>query len=61
MKFGFKELLLILLLIAIPVGAYFWILKPSDELIKKQKVEVEAKKQKLADLHKAKTSGVGIG
>ncbi|MBN1764705.1 MAG: type 4a pilus biogenesis protein PilO [Sedimentisphaerales bacterium] len=53
MKFTYKELLLILLLLAIPVGGYFWVFKPAESGMKTTKKELEMKSQKLADLHKA--------
>lgn len=53
MKFGVRELLFVMLLIAIPTGAYWWIFKPANNRIEKQRCEVEAKAQKLANLQKA--------
>jgi len=53
MKFGTKELLLIVLLMAIPVGAYFWVFKPADENMKAQQKALAAKVQKLENLKKA--------
>jgi len=53
MKFGFRELLLILLLSAIPVWAYLWVFKPARENMQKQKNQIETKTQKLAELNKA--------
>ncbi len=53
MKFGFRELLFMLLLSAIPVGSYYWVFKPSNESIKQQKEQIEAKTKKLEDLQKA--------
>ena len=53
MKFGVRELLFVLLLLAMPLGAYIWIFKPSNEHIETQQVDIEAKSQKLASLRKA--------
>jgi len=53
MKFGVREVLFVMLLVAIPLGAYWWIFKPANERIEKQRCEVEAKAQKLANLQKA--------
>ena len=53
MKFGLRELLLILLLIAIPVGAYFWIFEPADKNLQNQKLKLEGKKDKLNRLQEA--------
>ena len=58
MKFGIRELLFVILLMAIPTGAYFWVFKPTNEHIKAQRVEVEASAQKLARLSKA-MAGIG--
>ena len=53
MKFGFRELLLIVLLLAIPVGAYIWVFKPADQNMKKQQAAIQNKKQKLENLQNA--------
>ena len=53
MKFGMRELLFVMLLVAIPLGAYWWIFKPANDRMEKQRCEVEAKAQKLANLQKA--------
>ncbi|MBN1846391.1 MAG: type 4a pilus biogenesis protein PilO [Sedimentisphaerales bacterium] len=53
MKIGFRELLFVLLLVAIPLGAYWWIFKPANERMEVQRCEIEAKAQKLASLQKA--------
>ena len=47
MKFGMRELLFVMLLVAIPLGAYWWIFKPANDRMEKQRCEVEAKAQKL--------------
>ena len=53
MKFGVRELLFVVLLLAIPMGAYFWIFNPANENVESQRQEIEAKTQKLASLQKA--------
>jgi type IV pilus assembly protein PilO len=53
MKFGIRELLFVILLLAIPIGAYFWIFKPANQHIEHQKSEIQAKSQKLTNLRKA--------
>ena len=53
MKFGCRELLLIVLLLAIPVGAYFWVFEPARVNIKKLETDLEVKSKKMADLNKA--------
>jgi len=53
MKFGARELLFFVLLLAIPVGAYFWVFKPANILIKEKQAKLEVKAQKLENLHRA--------
>ncbi len=53
MKLGFRELLFLLLLLAVPMGAYMWIFKPANAHIEQQRQEIDAKTQKLASLRKA--------
>ena len=57
MKVGFREMLFLMLLMAIPVGAYFWVFKPTNQQIEDQRCDIEAKAQKLASL---RTAMVGI-
>ena len=53
MKLGLRELLFLLLLLAVPVGAYMWIFKPANVHAEQQRQEIDAKTQKLASLQKA--------
>ena len=53
MKFGIRELLFVILLVAIPVGAQMWVFKPADDHIKKQRQSIEIKEAKLVNLQKA--------
>jgi len=53
MKFGVRELLFVLLLLAIPSGAYIWIFQPGNKHIESQRMDVDAKDQKLISLRKA--------
>jgi len=53
MNFGFRELLFILLLAAIPVGGYFWVFEPAQKNMAGQKIELENKTKKLTELQKA--------
>ena len=53
MKFGVRELLFVLLLLAIPLGSYWWIFKPANSHIESQRRDIDAKAQKLASLQKA--------
>ncbi|KPK77217.1 MAG: hypothetical protein AMJ79_04020 [Phycisphaerae bacterium SM23_30] len=57
MKIGFREILFLLLLTAIPIGAYCWVFKPANLRIESQRRDIEAKVQKLASL---RTAMVGI-
>lgn len=57
MKFGFRELLFIGLLSAIPLGSYYWVFEPAKENLAKQQEEIKAKEKKLEDL---KTAATGI-
>jgi type IV pilus assembly protein PilO len=53
MKLGLRELLFLVLLLAVPSGAYFWIFKPANQRIEQQRQDIEAKVQKLESLRKA--------
>ncbi len=53
MKFGVRELLFVVLLLAIPLGAYVWVFKPANQHIDKQRLEIEQKEKKLVSLNKA--------
>ncbi len=53
MKFGPKELVLILLLLAIPAGSFIWVFKPANESMQQQKEELAKKTGKLEDLRDA--------
>jgi type IV pilus assembly protein PilO len=53
MKFGIRELLFVVLLTAIPLGAYFWVFRPTNQHIEQQRRDVEANAQKLARLRQA--------
>jgi len=53
MKFGIRELSFMMLLLAIPFGAYLWMFKPANEHMTQQQQEIETKAQKLASLRKA--------
>ena len=53
MKFGFSELVFSMLLLALPVGAHFWVFKPGQENVAQQKEQLEAKTEKLESLREA--------
>ena len=53
MKFGFREILFLGLLAAIPLGSYHWVFKPANENWHKQQQELEGKEKKLSKLKEA--------
>jgi type IV pilus assembly protein PilO len=53
MKFGIRELFFVILLLAIPAGAQFWVFKPASDHMEKQRKEIEVKEAKLVNLQKA--------
>jgi type IV pilus assembly protein PilO len=53
MKFGVRELLFVVLLLAIPTSAYIWVFKPSNERTEMQRQEIQVKAQKLTSLQRA--------
>jgi len=53
MKFGVRELLFVLLLLALPLGSYGWIFRPANERMEGQRRDIEVKAQKLASLQRA--------
>lgn len=53
MKFGIRELLFVILLIAIPSGAYLWVFRPANENIESQRRAIESKEKKLLSLQRA--------
>ncbi len=61
MKFGIRELFFVLLLMAIPGGAYFWVFRPANEHIEKQRVDIDVKEAKLVNLQKAMVGVRNLG
>ena len=55
MKFGSRELIFVLLLMALPISAYFWVFKPVNEHIHRQQEAIDVNTQKLANCRKALT------
>jgi len=53
MKFGIRELLFVVLLLAIPAGAFMWVFRPANERIEAQRIEIESKDKKLLSLQRA--------
>ncbi len=50
MKMGFRELIFMLLLLATPLGAYFFLFEPRNEQIKQAQYEMQGKREKLKAL-----------
>ena len=46
MKFGVRELLFMVLLLAIPAAAYLWVFKPVSEHVETQRQAIETKEKK---------------
>lgn len=53
MKFGLRELIFVLLLVASPVGAYFWVFKPANEQIQQRQAAAAANTQKITACRQA--------
>ncbi len=53
MKFGFREILFILLLLAVPVGAYLFVFEPRNRQIDEVREEIKRKQAKLEELESA--------
>ena len=61
MRLGLRELLFIIVLIGMPVAAYFYVFKPNNEQVVKAKKEIESKQKKLAQLEKATMKIADLG
>ena len=55
MKFGIRVLLLVALLVAVPIGAYYWVFNPANDHVKMQEAQIAEKTKKLAELEEAMT------
>jgi len=53
MRFGLRELVFLLVLLAMPATAYFFVFQPKNQLRQEALAEIQAKKAKLAALDKA--------
>ena len=53
MKFGFREILFIMLLLAVPVGAYLFVFEPRNKQIEEVREEIKRKQAKLEELETA--------
>lgn len=61
MRFGLRELIFVLLLLASPVGAYFLVFQPRSAQIANAQQEIAAKRAKLAKLEAATRSISDLG
>ena len=50
MKMGFREIIFMLLLLATPLGAYFFLFEPRNEQIFQAQIEMQKKREKLKSL-----------
>lgn len=53
MRFGTRELLFVLLLLAMPAAAWWFVFAPANEQIASARAEIQAKQAKLAELEEA--------
>lgn len=53
MKFGIREIMFMLLLVAIPLGAWWFVFKPRNALIAEANQQIEVKQAKLQAMNKA--------
>lgn len=61
MRFGVRELLFIIVLLAVPVAAFWFVFKPRNEDIATARAEIAAKKQTLNKLNEASTKIKDLG
>lgn len=62
MRFGIREMIFVLLLLAMPVAAYFWVFQPRNQQIAEAREEIKARQQKLRQLEAAtrRISDLGV-
>lgn len=53
MKFGLREIIFLMVLLAIPIASYFVVFKPNNEQISMARKEIELKRTRLSELHEA--------
>ena len=53
MKIPSKQILFVVALLGLPVGAYFWVFLPANTQLANQRQEIQAKVEKLDDLNAA--------
>lgn len=58
MKLGLREIVFIALLMAVPVGAWWFVFRPNNQQQADARAEIEKKQQRLRDLNKA-TANIG--
>ncbi|MCD6378470.1 MAG: hypothetical protein J7L99_06445, partial [Planctomycetes bacterium] len=58
MKFGIREVVFVVLLAAIPVGAWWFVFRPADARNAEMLKQIKTKQQKLRELNKA-TATIG--
>ena len=58
MKFGIREIVFVVLLAAIPVGAWWFVFRPADARNAEMLKQIKTKQQKLQELYKA-TATIG--
>jgi type IV pilus assembly protein PilO len=62
MQLGFREMIFLLVLLAVPAASYFYLFQPHDEKIRQARTEIEMKQAKLDRLHvyTAKIDDLGL-
>ena len=53
MRFGFRELVLMLILLAVPLSSYWLVFRPVNAEIELAKAEVDLKRDRLSKLREA--------
>jgi Tfp pilus assembly protein PilO len=61
MRFGFRELVFLMVLLAVPVASLFYVFKHRNEEIRHAKTEIDDKKQRLAQLERVSAELEDIG
>lgn len=61
MRFGVRELVFVLLLLAVPVAAFFFVFQPRNQQIADARAEIAAKQAKLQQLEAATTAMSDLG
>lgn len=61
MRFGFREIMFFLVLLAVPVASFFYVFKPRNDEIRQARTEIEAKQAMLNRLSEAVAKIPDIG